>query len=82
LRNPGGYAVWSGGDGRDVEADSVTCCHCNNVTLLTGGKHTPVGFCRRCMKACCEACEVTCTPFEKELEKMEARGRSLRSMGF
>lgn len=45
--------------------------------------HDPGGFCRQCMQPVCGACADlgTCTPFEKKLEAMEARGRLLASIG-
>jgi hypothetical protein len=43
----------------------------------------PGAFCRSCMGPICLRCHDagTCTPFERKLEAMEARGRFLRSIG-
>ena len=79
-----GYALWSGPSVK-VEMSTFTCCHCNRIVHMK--PKCPVdelgGFCRRCMKMTCPSCNQTgnCTPFEKWLEKMEARDRSRRSMG-
>ena len=47
----------------------------------TGQLHEVMGAaCRVCMRAVCLPCEVvgTCTPFERRLERLEARDRSRR----
>ena len=66
------------------ECDTFTCCHCNSIVPVPAAPAPMVGgFCMRCMLNCCDTCsDLGCTPFEKKLEKMEARERSLRSMGF
>lgn len=68
------------------EADTFTCAHCQRVVIVKAGCDPAEagGFCRVEMKLICGPCADlgTCTPWEKTLEKAEARGRSLRSMGF
>jgi len=40
-------------------------------------------FCRQCMEPVCLSCHVlgTCTPWEQQLDRMEARDRLRRSVG-
>lgn len=46
-------------------------------------REEPGAGCRRCMKPICLRCYVSgrCTPFERQIERMEARGRMLRAAG-
>lgn len=46
-------------------------------------KEEPGAFCRTCMAPICLHClhKGTCTPFERQIEQMEARGRFLRAAG-
>jgi len=46
-------------------------------------KEEPGAFCRVCMSPICLACCAvgTCTPWERRMEKIEARDRMLRSVG-
>lgn len=85
MRNPGGYAVWTEADGGIVERDSFTCRHCQFVVFVPP-RTDPAnlgGLCKQCMGLICPKCvaQGTCTPFEKALEKMEAKDRFLRSAG-
>ena len=84
MRNAQGHATITGPDGLK-ESDTFTCAHCNRIV------HVPVkadpdklgGWCRQCMKAICPKCVATgaCDPFEKKLEREEARYHALRSYG-
>lgn len=80
----GGYAYTFDTDGVRQEADTFTCAHCNRVVIVRP-KCNPDdlgGNCRLCMKMVCPKCvDLGCTPFEKKLEKWEARDRALRSYG-
>jgi hypothetical protein len=71
MRNPGGYAIWTG-DGPVMERDTITCAHCNTVVFLKRDMSN-AGFCVKCMKHLCGACADTgeCLPFEKQLELFE-----------
>lgn len=60
----------------------------STVYLITTGvpgrfKEEPGAFCRVCMRPVCLPCHAqgTCTPFERALERSEARDRFLRSAG-
>lgn len=84
MRNAGGYAVWSG-PGASVEADTVTCAHCNTVVMIHA-RQSPSevgGFCRMCMKHICAPCSAdpACKTFEKRLEELEAKARLHRAIG-
>lgn len=84
MRNAGGYAVTTGPDGV-VERDTITCGHCQKVVFIPP-KADPAdlgGLCKMCMTHICEPCvgKMKCTPFERQLETMEAKGRMLKAMG-
>ena len=84
MRKPQGYAITVEPGKKDVEEDTITCCHCNKVVFLKPRQDpTEVGgFCRLCMMHTCSECadNGTCTPFEKRLEAMEAKDRLRRSI--
>jgi hypothetical protein len=83
MRNPGGYATWTGPDGMR-EADTFTCAHCNKIVHVKplAPADELGGFCRNCMKAVCPACtDKGCTPFERRLEDWEAAYHARRSYG-
>jgi hypothetical protein len=46
-------------------------------------KEAPGAMCRQCMRQVCLPCHAQgrCTPLERRLERMEARGRFLKSVG-
>lgn len=81
-----GYGTMTGPCGTvTYEADTATCRHCNYVWFVrtTRGKDaSPGGWCGMCSAMICDRCAgQPCKPFEKRLDEMEARDRSLRSMG-
>lgn len=82
-----GYATWTDPDlgTTTKERDTFTCCHCNKIVFIEpkADPSTLGGFCRLCMKGVCPTChnKGTCTPFEKKMEKDEARARLLKSIG-
>lgn len=79
-----GTAEWTHADGRTRTCKTITCCHCNNVTIIQQGAKAEDcgGFCLRCMQPTCKGCaDKGCTPFERELERQEARGRLLARLG-
>lgn len=84
MRRPGGYLQIINADGSMVERDSFTCCHCQRVVFVAP-KAAPAdcgGWCFRCGKPQCPSCvaDGRCTPFEKRLERAEARGRMLAAI--
>ena len=73
---------------KPLEADAVTCAHCNRIVhmhdLKTGKALSGVlVHCYQCDANTCVPCAETgkCTPFEKKLEAIEARGRLLAAIG-
>lgn len=72
MRNPHGSALWTGGDGADLEMDSITCAHCNTVVFVKIDLSN-AGFCIKCMDHLCVTCadKGVCIPFEKRLEAFE-----------
>ena len=73
-----GYATIADPDGRLVEADSMTCGHCQRIVLLhdrKGSARPSVAVrCTQCDRGICVPCaEVArCDPFEEKLLRMEA----------
>ena len=86
MRNPGGYVLVVDPEAPDYEADTFTCSHCQRVVVVPvrASASDAGGWCSCCTKPICGPCADTgvCTPWEKMLEKMEARDRFLRSIGF
>jgi len=85
MRNPGGTAEWAHANGRKVTRDTYTCGHCNNVKFVEP-KQDPTtlgGLCKMCMKHICPDCckAPKCDPFEKKLERIEARARFHDALG-
>lgn len=85
MRKPQGYAVWNGPGGVEKEMDTFTCHHCLMVVFVPP-KADPSqlgGFCMLCMKNICGPCadKGSCTPWEKEMERQEAKSRFLKSAG-
>lgn len=80
----GGYAYIFDESGTQKECDTQTCNHCNRVMHIRP-KCDPAdlgGLCKLCMKYICPKCVgLGCTPFEKQLELIEAKARALRSYG-
>lgn len=76
------------GPDKTVAVGTFTCCHCQRIvrlhSLRTGDRKAEQGvMCMMCMKQMCVQCaeRARCDPFEKKLERSEARGRMLAAMG-
>jgi hypothetical protein len=85
VRKPDGYLIITGPDGPAVEADTISCAHCQRVVIMPV-RTTDVpdgGWCMTCARALCGPCADAgvCTPFEKRLARAESRGRLLASVG-
>lgn len=84
MRNPGGQATWYGAEGKPLERDTFTCCHCNRVVVVPP-KASPSdlgGWCGLCAKPVCPQCAgKECVPFEMKLEQIESRERFFRQVG-
>jgi hypothetical protein len=83
MLRPGGHLLIAGPDGKR-EHDTFTCGHCQRVVIV---RHRAAaadcgGMCKRCMKLTCPRCTAAgaCTPFEKKLERAEARARLLKAI--
>lgn len=67
-----GYLV--GPDG-NVAGETLQCRHCQAHWVIQRGSGKQRGFCLKCMGPTCgaPACESECVPWEKMMERMEAR---------
>ncbi len=81
------YAIITDPDapgGVGMEADTFTCHHCQFVVHMKpfATLSNSNGLCRQCWKPICTACVRlgTCTPWEAQLEQIEARDRLLRQV--
>lgn len=85
MRNAQGYAIIVDPNAPAKECDTFTCAHCQQVVFVKPrcDPSEMGGFCRLCYKHTCGPCadKGSCDPFEKKLERAEARGQMLRSMG-
>lgn len=84
MRNPQGYAIIVS-PGSTKEADTFTCYHCQHiVTVQPLVSATDFGgLCKICMRLVCPNCvaQGTCTPWERQMDEMEAKERFRRSAG-
>lgn len=89
MRQPQGYSIITGPGPGAGEQDTFTCAHCGCVKFvapmaraedmggichLCGDKHRPSFICDK------PECHARCDPFEKKLERWEARERLVRHM--
>jgi len=81
MRGLTGYARLSGPDGTQ-EWDTFTCFHCNSIRH-DDPKQQDTHWCYQCFNRICENCKARarCEPFERKLERMEARAAARRSYG-
>jgi hypothetical protein len=68
-------------DGKVTYIPSFTCAHCNTIVEVKS-KDQDMGFCQMCFYPVCLVCGAkdTCDPFEKKLERIEARARFLNQV--
>lgn len=86
MLREGGYLIGTTDDGPPIERSTLTCGHCNRIVIVKP-KCDPAdlgGLCKVCMKLICPQCYGLdrCDPFEKKLERAEARDRFRRSLEF
>lgn len=96
MLRPLGYGITKEPGKADVVEDSSTCSHCNSISFVLpgvmpttrdeAGRAHGLPRCRMCDAFICLRCGDRldiegCDPFEKKLERMEARGRLLRAAG-
>ena len=81
MARVGGCAITTGLWGEVEEHDTFTCPHCNGVCIIRPGSGTQRGYCFRCNLPTCgrEHC-MSCIPFERKMEEMEARYRLRRAL--
>lgn len=66
------------------ERETYTCAHCGSLHTVPplGTQAETPGRCFQCDKLICQEClKGGCTPFEKKIEEMEARGRLFSALG-
>lgn len=76
MRKPGGYATIMDPSGSVVECDTFTCGHCQHIVHVPpkASMDSLGGWCRACMSPICPGCVGhPCTPWEKQMEKLEAQ---------
>lgn len=85
MQRAGNYSIITDPVAGIHEQDSFTCCHCSRVvTVLPRQRGEDLGgLCKQCMQLICPQCvgKLTCDPWERKMEKIEARDRFLRSAG-
>lgn len=82
VRRPSGHAWLSTPEDALSERDTLSCVHCQMTWEIAPGSGRRRGFCLRCNGPTCGkfACETECVPFERALEKAEARDRLRRQV--
>jgi hypothetical protein len=80
-----GYATLSTPEGLLQECDTFTCHHCQMIVHVAP-RCSPSdlgGHCRICDKLICPACAAkgNCDPWERKMDRFEARQAFLRSAG-
>lgn len=85
MRRATNYSVLTDPTLGTVEQDSFTCGHCQKIiTVQPRQKGEDIGgMCKVCMGLICPVCvdKMECVPWEKKMEKIEAKDRFLRSVG-
>lgn len=83
---PGGYQIEYRVEGKDREADTFTCQHCNKIVevkpFCSPSDIEFGGQCKGCMGLICLPCydKAECTPIEKWCEEQERKGRFRREL--
>jgi len=88
MRRAGGYRIITEPGKADIENDTFTCAHNNELVVVPPGTAsiTVGSFCRACGQHICDKCTVEmertlkCVPFEKKLEVMERRDEFRRRL--
>ena len=77
-----GHAQVTDQYGNSTVFETLTCAHCQKVFRKPAAGE-PSGFCTLCFAPVCLDCgknEMKCDPFERKLERIEARARLLSSI--
>ena len=93
MLKAGGWRIITEPGKPDIENDTFTCAHGNDVVRVLAG-HLPkyedgrdIEFCPCCKGPLCKQhaleynASLKCVPFEARLEQMESRARFRRSLG-
>ena len=72
--------------GEIAERKTATCGHCQRIFYVAPASTKPAEgppLCHRCWSLVCPRCHKhgRCTPWVEQIERIEARGRFLRSAG-
>jgi len=82
MKLPLGHARYLDEYGKETVIETLTCPHCNKI-YRRPKPGEPSGFCHMCFCPVCLECGKSdrCDPFEKKLDRLEARARLLREVG-
>lgn len=84
MRRAQGYRLIVDPDRPVVEADTITCGHCQRVTVVKPFEDaaSSAGLCRLCDRIICPRCTALkrCLPWEETMNRMEARERLYRDL--
>lgn len=71
------------GDSGTLELATYHCCHCQTAVIVQSGSRQRRGFCFNCMEPNCgrQSCVERCDPWEKQMQRAEAKYETRRSMG-
>lgn len=85
LRKPSGLLFKTDPDARQMttEYETLSCAHCQRTKVIYKKGQDMGGLCYVCWSLICGPCtdKGICEPWERQLEKQEARFQSRRSMG-
>lgn len=85
MRNATGQVTIVDPNAPTLQADTFTCKHCQQIVMVQPLKDPSEsgGFCRICWGLICKKCVAKgeCTPWERQMEEMEARDRFRKSAG-
>jgi len=85
LRRPSGLLITTDPDARQMvtERETLTCGHCQTTEVVYEKGQDLGGLCYSCWSLICGPCadRGVCQPWEKQMEVLEARFESRRSMG-
>lgn len=75
-----GFQVTTDPSGKETIRETFTCPHCGRPTLKPRGGEDN-GWCHMCFRMTCIRCGKIdrCVPFEKRLERIEARAKLLNA---
>lgn len=80
---PGSVVEVRDAEGNLTEFEASTCAHCQKVTFIESRRKMTdvVDYCRACDRLICAGCAgKPCRPWEKEMERQEARAILFRDM--